>query len=106
MKVSDLNTLEREYLACLQFTVSLTASLYAKYYFDLRALSDRTEDHFPLKPLDAKGVQRLEAKSRGLEEIDRIFQSPQRANSLDVLYQSNSQASKEQVQLKCKHDKM
>jgi len=66
--VSDLNRLEREYLGLLQFTVSLSASVYAKYYFDLRALSDLTEDNFPLSPLSDKGISLLEAKSRGAEE--------------------------------------
>jgi hypothetical protein len=58
----------------LLFTVvpkSLTLSLgcvhsytrtfsYAKYYFELRSLSERDPKHFPLKPLDKEGQLRLE----------------------------------------------
>uniref|UniRef100_A0A6B2LEK4 Cyclin N-terminal domain-containing protein n=1 Tax=Arcella intermedia TaxID=1963864 RepID=A0A6B2LEK4_9EUKA len=72
LKIQDLNLLEREYLCSLQFTVSLTASVYAKYYFELRKLSDRTEEFFPLKPLDQKNASLLEAKSKGLEETEKI----------------------------------
>eukprot|EP01125_Pyxidicula_operculata_P012987 TRINITY_DN4277_c0_g1_i1.p1 TRINITY_DN4277_c0_g1~~TRINITY_DN4277_c0_g1_i1.p1 ORF type:complete len:311 (+),score=58.17 TRINITY_DN4277_c0_g1_i1:35-967(+) len=68
LKVSDLNRLEYEYLNSLQFTVSLSASVYAKYYFELRALSDLTEDNFPLLPLGKNEVSALEARSRGMEE--------------------------------------
>lgn len=68
LKVVDINHLEREFLSALQFTVALKSSVYAKYYFDLRALSDIDDEHFPVKPLDKTGAELLEAKSRGLEE--------------------------------------
>lgn len=60
LTVDDLNQLERHYLNSLQFNVSLKASVYAKYYFELRALSERDSQHFPLKPLDKEGQKRLE----------------------------------------------
>jgi len=79
-----LNRLEREFLSALQFTVSLKASVYAKYYFDLRALSDVDDDHFPVKPLDFEGAKSLEAKSIGLEESKKgAFIHDKRSNSLN-----------------------
>jgi hypothetical protein len=66
--VKDLNNLERNMLNALQFNVSLKASVYAKYYFELRSLSDRDPQHFPLKPLDKDGAARLEEKSHTMEK--------------------------------------
>jgi len=68
LTVSDLNELEKEYLTGLQFMVNLKASVYAKYYFELRSLSEKDQDHFPVKPLTEEGKQRLELRSRGLEQ--------------------------------------
>lgn len=67
LTVKDLNALEREVLNGLQFNVSLKASVYAKYYFELRALSERDSQHFPLEPLDKEQQDRLEARSLGAE---------------------------------------
>jgi len=61
--VDDLNKLERHYLDALQFNVSLKGSVYAKYYFELRSLSERDAKHFPLKPLDKEGQLRLEVSN-------------------------------------------
>ena len=76
--IQDLNKLERAYLQALQFTVTLKASVYAllfiylsslsfmpfrryaKYYFELRALSGISEESFPMKPLDKDGATKLE----------------------------------------------
>jgi len=55
-------------LTKLQFCLSLKASVYAKYYFELRSLSERDEEHFPLLPLDENGQHRLEMRSHGLEK--------------------------------------
>ena len=70
--VKDLNQLERNVLNGLQFNVSLKASVYAKYYFELRTLSERDDKNFPLKPLDKKGAKRLEKRSTGVEETAKM----------------------------------
>jgi hypothetical protein len=67
LTVKDLNALEREVLNGLQFNVALKASVYAKYYFELRALSERDSQHFPLEPLNKEGQDRLEQRSLGAE---------------------------------------
>jgi hypothetical protein len=67
LTIQDLSALERGYLTQLNYYLSLKASVYAKYYFELRALSRRDETHFPLLPLDEKGAKKLEMRSIGLE---------------------------------------
>jgi len=57
----DLGQMEKKLLSMLSFDVSLKASQYATIYFDLRAQSATTEEHFhELKPLDKEGQERLE----------------------------------------------
>lgn len=41
----------------------MKASLYAKYYFELRSLFKDSEKEFPLKPLEPKDIQNLELRS-------------------------------------------
>jgi len=37
---------------------------YAKYYYELRALSEKDHAHFPVKPLDEDGLKKIEDRSR------------------------------------------
>jgi len=67
MKLRDVLELEHAFLEHLQFTVSLKASVYAKYYFELRTLSELDEHTFPMRPLSEEGAVLLEARSRGAE---------------------------------------
>jgi len=61
---NDLGQLEKKILALLVFDVSLKASDYARIYFDLRAQSMATEEHFlELKPLNKDGEASLELKT-------------------------------------------
>jgi hypothetical protein len=69
LSIKDLNQMERGFLTKLQFNVTLKASVYAKYYFELRSLSERDEKNFPLRPLNAAGQQRLEMRSKGLDKL-------------------------------------
>mmetsp|Transcript_29318 Transcript_29318/g.73755 ORF Transcript_29318/g.73755 Transcript_29318/m.73755 type:complete len:250 (-) Transcript_29318:68-817(-) len=65
--VKDLAQLEKKFLYLLQYNVSLKASLYAKYYFELRSLAEQDHKQFKLKPLDKDSAHRLEARSMGAE---------------------------------------
>ena len=49
----------------------MKSSLYAKYYFELRALFKDNEKEFPLKPINKQEADRLEVRSK--EYID-IFE--------------------------------
>ena len=43
--------------------MTVRSNLYAKYYFELRALFKDNEKEFPLKPLDKKDALALELNS-------------------------------------------
>lgn len=83
LTAQDLNKLERQFLALLQYNVSLTASLYAKYYFELRTFSKLDSEHFPLQPLDKLNAKRLEDHSQASEYRVKTFK---RSASVDHLH--------------------
>lgn len=56
------NELERQFLELLQFNINVPSSVYAKYYFDLRSLSEANNLSFPLEPLSRDKAQKLEVK--------------------------------------------
>jgi len=68
--VKDLGNLEKVLLRHLEYNVSLKASLYAKYYFELRSLAEQDERNFPLEPLDKEAAKRLETRS--MEEEEKV----------------------------------
>ncbi|CAB1327579.1 unnamed protein product [Coregonus sp. 'balchen'] len=63
-----VNEMERHFLELLQFNINVPASVYAKYYFDLRSLADDNNLNFPLEPLDNQRATKLEAISRLCED--------------------------------------
>ena len=44
----EINKLEQKFLDLIQYNVTVKASLYAKYYFELRSLFKDSEKEFPL----------------------------------------------------------
>ena len=54
------NELERQFLEMLQFNINVPSSVYAKYYFDLRAMADAHDLSFPLEPLSKERAMKLE----------------------------------------------
>lgn len=84
----ELNNLENRFMELLQFNVLIIGSEYAKYYFELRALS--TQESFPLAPLNKEQQMKLEERGqRTNEQMSRyaerdIFRTtPKRARSVD-----------------------
>nr|XP_031302744.1 cyclin-Y-like protein 1 [Camelus dromedarius] len=59
-----MNEMERHFLELLQFNINVPASVYAKYYFDLRSLADDNNLNFLFAPLSRERAQNLEAISR------------------------------------------
>ena len=57
---SKLNSLEHYFLHYLDFDVSVSSRLYAKYYFELRTLCEEQTRLFPLQPLTAKQAKTLQ----------------------------------------------
>jgi len=84
LQISDLNLLEKELLTSLDFVVGLKASLYAKYYFDLRTLSEKNEINFPLRPL-LTSEGKMESLSLRFEDKVRSerFRMPPKSRSID-----------------------
>jgi len=69
--VKDLNVIEIQFLCLIHFNVFIPASLYAKYYFDLRTLSKKDQEQFPLQPLSKENEQLLEARSTKVQNHAR-----------------------------------
>ncbi|MEQ2259583.1 hypothetical protein XENORESO_014050 [Xenotaenia resolanae] len=77
--------MERQFLELLQFNINVPASVYAKYYFDLRQLADDNNLNFPLEPLNIQRAQKLENYTEERAELKggalnlpdgRLFQMP------------------------------
>ncbi|KAI9352731.1 hypothetical protein BDR26DRAFT_849770 [Obelidium mucronatum] len=51
INVKDMNDLERWYMSAMQYNVSVKASVYARYYFELRDLLDTEMRIWTAKPL-------------------------------------------------------
>ena len=60
----EINRLERKFLELIQYNVTVKSNLYAKYYFELRALFKYSEKEFPLIPLDKHDAEKLEINSK------------------------------------------
>uniref|UniRef100_A0A673XTK4 Cyclin Y-like 1 n=1 Tax=Salmo trutta TaxID=8032 RepID=A0A673XTK4_SALTR len=85
--VEDMNEMERQFLELLQFNINVPASVYAKYYFDLRSLADDNNLRFPMETLGNERAQKLEAISRLCEDKykDRSRAAMRRSFSADNL---------------------
>lgn len=68
VSVEDMNELERQFLELLQFNINVPASVYAKYYFELRTLADEHDLSFPLELLSKERAIKLEAMSNNCED--------------------------------------
>jgi hypothetical protein len=89
IQVEDMNELERVFLELLQYNINVPASVYAKYYFDLRALAERNHFNTHMLPLDIRRARKLEAISRlcedNNEKLERTVRRLNRSNSMDDL---------------------
>jgi len=63
----EINKLEQKFLELLQYNVTVKSSLYAKYYFELRALFQNESD-FGIKRLDDDEAKALESRSAKYKE--------------------------------------
>jgi len=62
----DLNNLENRFMELLQFNVLIVGSEYAKYYFELRALSQH--ESFPIQLLNKEKQSKLEERAHKTNE--------------------------------------
>jgi len=67
--LQQINSWEVHFLSCVGFNVRVSASEYAKYYFDLRKHYHRLgEDLPPMRELNMKQAAKLEILSSGMEQ--------------------------------------
>jgi hypothetical protein len=67
----EINRLEQKLLELIQFSVTVKSSLYAKYYFELRALFKENASEFPLEPLDKVKAEELEGRSAHIGKLEK-----------------------------------
>ncbi|XP_016785262.1 cyclin-Y-like protein 1B isoform X2 [Pan paniscus] len=68
--VENMSKMEKCFLELLEFNIHVSASVYAKYYFDLRALANDHDLYFLFSFLHKDKAQKLEAMSRLCEHKD------------------------------------
>lgn len=69
--LKDINILEMKFLELIEYDVSVKASVYAFYYFELRTLCEKADRPFSLKPLSEEGRKELESRSESIRSIIR-----------------------------------
>lgn len=77
----ELNGLEKKFLELIQYNVTVQANLYAKYYFELRALFRDNEREFPIVPLDKHEAEKLEIESPMFGSTTNRVEVEERLNS-------------------------
>ncbi|KJE90012.1 cyclin-box carrying protein isoform [Capsaspora owczarzaki ATCC 30864] len=87
--VEDFNKLEKYYITQIMFNVSVPASVYTKYYLDLRSLAEDTNRTFTLKPLTQEQAEKMEAMSMAKEREAKNLPLRKRAKSCE-LYEPKS----------------
>ncbi len=61
----QVNQLEMKFLELIQYNTHIKFSIYTKYYLELKSL---VPEDFPLKPMDAFTMQKLENQSKSMED--------------------------------------
>jgi len=64
----EINKLEQKFLELIQYNVTVKASLYAKYFFELRTLYKDNDKDFPLAPLNTMEAGKLEIRSHKYQD--------------------------------------
>lgn len=77
MNADDLGDIEKKLLQLLEYRVSLQASVYTKYYFELRTISSSSPhvNNAQLQPLDRRAAEIIEARTTKKQEIVQAWKS-------------------------------
>eukprot|EP01134_Creolimax_fragrantissima_P006766 CFRG6766T1 len=82
LNTADVNELERTFLELIEYNVGVKVSVFAKYYFDLRDMTESTHVPRPMKPLSWQSARRLEAVTIATERLLRIDESTKQLDRL------------------------
>lgn len=58
--MDDLNKLEAAFVKAVGYNLALSQAEYARYYFALRSMMQRSKAHFPLRELDEALAEKLD----------------------------------------------
>lgn len=67
----EINALEKRFLELINYSVTVKAALYAKYYFELRGLFTDNVADFPIRPLDNSKARELEGRSEWIGKVEK-----------------------------------
>lgn len=66
----EINRLEKKFLELINYSVTVKAALYAKYYFELRGLYNET-NNFPIEPIENEKAKELEGRSQWVSNLEK-----------------------------------
>lgn len=66
----EINRLEKKFLELINYSVTVKAALYAKYYFELRGLFNES-NNFPLEMIENEKARELEGRSKWISDIEK-----------------------------------
>lgn len=69
LTVKEVNFLERKFLYLLEFKLTVSSSLYAQYYFELRSICEENARNF--RPMSKTQSRRMEARIHLSEQYQR-----------------------------------
>ena len=81
--LKEINFLEKKFLELIDFDVSISASIYASYFFQLRTLCQRVDRDFTLQPMDVDSAAKLEARGVAYQHKLRDDHGASRKNKSD-----------------------
>jgi len=91
--LKEINHLEIKFLELLEHDVSISASLYASYYFQLRTLCNRENREFKLKQLDSAASSGLETRSQAYTSLFKREQKERLSQSANAIPSARSLGS-------------
>jgi len=68
VSLQEINELEMTYLELLDYRLNIKGSEYAKYYFILRTVAERTDEKFPLKPMTVNKMIQLQSNAERVQQ--------------------------------------
>ena len=90
--VKDINVLELKFLELVEYNLSITSSLYASYYFELRTLCQKADRDFALKPLTESELKKLESTS--VQKTERLREKRRAGSDGNISFGSSASGSR------------